>query len=108
MADEPEETKERDEWKMRADEALQMRQTVNQDLALQSQRMNDLAKLHESHQQKWEASLAELDAMLKATRETMAAADQARSELVSVTAALVKVAQVQQAMIQSLQEESQS
>lgn len=99
-------------WESRTETALKLaletQASVNQALSLQARRMNDLAKLHESHTRQWEESLAETRELMKAAREAMASADQARGELVSVTAALVKVAQVQQAMLQSLQEESQS
>lgn len=103
---------ERSEWESQAKtamrESLEIRQTVNQDLALQARRMDDLAKLHESHLRQWEESLAEVRELMKSAREAQAASDQARSELVAVTAAQVKIAQVQQAMLQALQEESQS
>lgn len=124
MADEPEgqpehhepeshePTEERERWESRTDETLKVSletlQRTNQALDLQARRMDDLAKLHESHTRAWEESLTQVNELMKSAREAMAAADQARSELVSVTAALVKVAQVQQAMIASLQEESQS
>lgn len=102
---------ERDEWKSQEETrrvALETLQRTNQALELQARRMDDLAKLHESHLRQWEESLAEVRELMKAAREATASADQARSELVSVTAAQVKIAQTQQAMIAALQEESQS
>lgn len=99
-------------WESRTEKALALaletQQSVNQALSLQARRMDDLAKLHESHTRQWEESLAETRELMKAAREAMAAADQARGELVSVTAALVKVAQVQQQMLQALADEQQS
>lgn len=99
-------------WESRTEAALKLaletQQSVNQALSLQARRMDDLAKLHESHTRQWEESLAETRELMKAAREAMAAADQARGELVSVTAAQVKIAQTMQATLQALQEESQS
>lgn len=103
---------ERDEWESRTKETLKVSletlQRTNQALDLQARRMDDLAKLHESHTRQWEESLAETRELMKAAREATASADQARGELVSVTAAMVKIAQVMQATLQALQEESQS
>ncbi len=109
---EPETNGGRDAWESQSREtltvSLETLQRTNQALELQARRMDDLAKLHESHMRQWEESLAETRDLMKAAREAQASADQARSELVSVTAALVKVATVQQQMLQALSEESQS
>src|SRR5690348_12159551 len=107
--DEQPDHKEREQWTSRTERALKLaletQQSVNQALSLQSRRMDDLAKLHESHTRQWEETLEQTRELMKAAREAQASADQARSELVSVTAALVKISQVQQQMLNALADE---
>lgn len=103
------EPQEREQWTSRTERALKLaletQQSVNQALSLQSRRMDDLAKLHESHTRQWEETLEQTRELMKAAREAQASADQARSELVSVTAALVKISQVQQQVLKALADE---
>ena len=93
------------EWTSLNREMVEQTRMLNQALAMQARRMDDLARLHESHTRQWEASLAEARELMKSAREAMAAADQARSELVTVTAATVRIAEVLQQTLQALQDE---
>jgi len=56
--DEKPDHKECEQWTSRTERALKLaletQQSVNQVLSLQSRRMDDLAKLHESHTRQWE------------------------------------------------------
>lgn len=106
--DVPEET--RNAWQDRIEKTYQVSletlQRTNQALELQARRMNELARIHQDHTRAWEETLAQMVELMKTLRESMAATDQARSELVSVTAALVKIAQVAQAQIEALEAEA--
>lgn len=80
---------------------------TNQALELQGRRLDDLAALHESHLKQWEETLEQTRELMKMARDASAAADQARAELVTATAALVKIASVMQAAITALTDENE-
>jgi predicted transcriptional regulator len=108
-------TQEQDGWQKRIEQrteetyqvSLETLQRTNQALELQARRMNELARIHQDHTRAWEETLMQLVELMKTLRESIAGADQARTELVSVTAALVKIAQVAQAQIEALQAEAE-
>lgn len=79
---------------------------VNQALELQARRLNDLAQLLDSHAKAWQETLAEAQDLMKNLKDSQQREDQARSELVAVTAAMVKIAQVAQQQIEALQAET--
>lgn len=70
---------------------------------LQARRMDDLAALLTEHMQAWEATLTQASTLMNALKESTDREDKARSELVTVTAALVKISDVAQRQISALE-----
>ena len=81
-------------------------QQVNQALEPQARRLDDLAQLLTSHMDAWKQTLEAAESLMTGLKEAQQREEQARSELVSVTAAQVKIAKVAQDQIAALQAET--